>query len=193
MIIDTPEAQSARGYTAEVFQRDLDDDGVVFSHTRAMAVNPEALEAFEGLIHAVVPSIGVRLYELVTLAAASALKSPHCLLAHGRKTLRAGALDEDTLVLVLHDFEGAGLSDADVAAMRYAQRLSTDAESMTDEDTLALREVGFTDRQIVDITLAAAARNYFSRSLEALAVPVEDELNGLSPRVRDALLSPLTR
>ena len=193
MIIDTPDPQTAHGYTADVFQRDLDDDGFVFSHTRAMAVNPEALAAFEGLVHTIVPSIGVRLYELVTLAAAAALKSPHCLLAHGRKTLRAEALDEDALVLVLHDFENAGLSDADVAAMRYAQRLSTDAESMTDDDTAALRDAGFTDRQIVDITLAAAARNYFSRSLEALAVPVEEELNGISPRVRDALLSPLTR
>ena len=94
---------------------------------------------------------------------------------------------------MLRDFEHAGLSDADVAAMRYAQRLSTDADSMTDDDTAALRDVGYSDRQIVDITLAAAARNYFSRSLEALAVPVEDELNGISPRLRDALLSPLTR
>lgn len=193
MIIDTPDPETARDYTAQVFQRDLDDDGFVFSHTRAMAVNPEALAAFEGLVHAIVPSIGVRLYELVTLAAAAALKSPHCLLAHGRKTLRAEALDEDTLVLVLRDFENAGLSDADVAAMRYAQRLSTDSASMTDDDAAALRAAGYSDRQIVDITLAAAARNYFSRALEALAVPVEEDLNGISPRVRDALLSPLTR
>lgn len=49
--------------------------------------------------------------------------------------------------------------------MRYATRLSTDADAMTDRDSQSLRDVGFTDRQIVDITLAAAARNYFqSRS-----------------------------
>lgn len=193
MIIDTPDPETATDYVAEVYRSDLTDDGFVFSHTRAMAVNPEALQAFETLIHAIVPSIGVRTYELATLAAAAALQSPHCLLAHGRKALRAGALDEDTLVQVARDFEDAGLSPADVAVMRYAQRLSTDAASMTDDDTQNLRDVGFDDRQIVDITLAAAARNYFSRALEALAVPVEDELAGLSPRIRDALLSPVAQ
>lgn len=193
MIIETPDPELATGYVAEVYQKDLDDDGFVFSHTRAMAVNPEALEAFERLIHAIVPSIGVRTYELATLAAAAALKSPHCLLQHGRKALRAEALDEDTLVRVAQDFESAELSDADIAVMRYAHRLSVDASSMTDDDSRMLREVGYSDRQIVDITLAAAARNYFSRSLEALAVPVEDQLAGIGPRIREALLSPLTR
>jgi hypothetical protein len=61
---------------------------------------------------------------------------------------------------------------------------------MTDDDGRRLREAGFTDRQIVDITLAAAARNYLSRALQALAVPVED-LPGLSPALAAALLSPL--
>lgn len=60
---------------------------------------------------------------------------------------------------------------------------------MTDDDSRALREAGFTDRQIVDITLAAAARNYYSRPLQALAVPT-DQVPGLSPELVDALLSP---
>lgn len=194
MIIQTPDPQSAEGYVAELYRGDLEDDGFVFSHTRAMAANPEALAAFEALIHAIVPSIGVRTYELATLAAAAALQSPHCLLAHGRKALRAGALDEDQLEAVARAGERGdigGLSDADRAVMRHARRVSTAASAMTDADSQALRDVGFDDRQIVDITLAAAARNYFSRALQGLAVPVETELVGLSPRLREALLSPL--
>ena len=54
---------------------------------------------------------------------------------------------------------------------------------MTDADSQALRDQGFSDRQIVDIALAAGARNYFSRTLQALAVPVED-VPGLSPAAR---------
>ena len=57
---------------------------------------------------------------------------------------------------------------------------------MTDTDTQALRDAGYDDRQIVDITLAAAARNYFSRALLALAVPT-DELPGLDPETAEAL------
>lgn len=113
MIISTPEPATAEGYVAEKYREDLDDDGFVFTHTRAMVVNPEALDAFEALLGAVIPSIGVRTYELATLAAAAAVKSPHCLMAHGRKALRAGAFDEDELERVARDFEQAELSEAD--------------------------------------------------------------------------------
>ena len=76
--------------------------------------------------------------------------------------------------------------------MRFADRLSTDAGAMTDADSQALRDQGFSDRQIVDIALAAGARNFLSRTLQALAVPVED-VPGLSPRLTKALLSPIGR
>jgi hypothetical protein len=60
---------------------------------------------------------------------------------------------------------------------------------MTDADSQRLRDVGFSDRQIVDITLAAAARNFFSRALLALAVPVDD-VPGLTPALVAALREP---
>ncbi|GAA1958704.1 carboxymuconolactone decarboxylase family protein [Microbacterium deminutum] len=191
MIVVPPTLDDAEGHVADMYQSDLRDVGFVFSHTRMMAINPEAHQAFEALIRAIVPSIGVRTYELATLAAARAIPSPHCLLAHGRKTLRADALTAEQLERVARDYETAGLADADVAVMRFAERLSSDAGSMTEADSQSLRDHGFTDRQIVDIALAAGARNYFSRTLQALAVPVED-VPGLSAELAAALLAPVT-
>ena len=190
MIVVPPTLDEAEGHVAKMYDTDLRDDGFVFSHTQVMAINPEAHEAFEALIRAIVPSIGVRTYELATLAAARAIPSPHCLLAHGRKTLRADALTEQQLVRVARDYETAGLDDADVAVMRFAQRLSTDPASMTDADSQSLRDHGFSDRQIVDIALVAGIRNHYSRTLQALAVPVE-AVPGLSAELTAALLSPI--
>ena len=191
MIVIPPTLHEADGHVAEMYQKDLRDDGFVFAHTRMMAINPEAHQAFEALIRAIVPSIGVRTFELATLAAARGIPSPHCLLAHGRKTLRADALTEEQLERVARDYEAAGLADADVAVMRFADKLSTDAAAMTDADSQSLRDHGFSDRQIVDIALAAGARNFFSRTLQALAVPVE-EVPGLSAELTAALLSPVS-
>ena len=191
MIVITPRLDEASGHVADMYDGDLRTDGFVFAHTRAMAINPEAHQAFETLVRAIVPSIGVRTYELATLGAARAIPSPHCLLAHGRKALRAQALTEEQLEgLARREDETAGLDDADVAVLRFAEKLSTDAAAMTDADSQSLRDVGFTDRQIVDIALAAAARNYFSRALQALSVPV-DAVKGLSPELTAALLSPV--
>lgn len=190
MIVTPPPIEGAEGHVADIYGKDLAADGFVYSHTQVMAINPEAHEAFEALVKAIVPSIGVRTYELATLAAARAIGSPHCLLAHGRKTLRADAMDEGQLERAARDYTDADLSEADVAVMRFAERLSTDAASMTDADAQALRDAGFTDRQIVDIALSAGIRNHYSRVLQALAVPVED-VPGLSPALTEALLSPL--
>lgn len=192
MLVQTPDLDAATGHVAEMYDGDLRTDGFVYGYTRAMAVNPEAHEAFEALIHAIVPAIGLRTYELATLGAARAIGSAHCLLAHGRKTLRAGLMDEEQLERVARDYNDADLDAADVAVMAFAEKLSREPERMTDADTAHLREVGFTDRQIVDIALAAGARNFFSRTLQALAVPVDD-VPGLSPALVDALLSPLDR
>lgn len=189
MIVTTPAPGSATGHVADMYDADVRSDGFVFGHTQAMAVNPEAHEAFEALIRAVVPSIGIRNYELATLGAARAIGSDHCLLAHGRKSLRADVLDEDQLERLARDGSNADLDATDVAVVAYAEKLSTDAAAMTDADSQRLRDLGFTDRQIVDITLAAAIRNYFSRALLALHVPVDD-MPGLSPALVEALLTP---
>lgn len=192
MIIDTPDPRTATGHVAQMYAGDVETDGRIYAHTRAMAMNPEAHAAFESLLGAVIPSIGVRVYELATLAAARAIGSPHCLLAHGLKTLRAGVLDEDQLEVVARDYRNAGLGDDDVAVMEFAEKLSSDPRAMTDADSARLREAGFSDRQIADIALAAAARNFLSRYLLAMAVPV-DEVPGLGDDLVAALLSPIDR
>ncbi|MGX1793875.1 carboxymuconolactone decarboxylase family protein [Microbacterium sp. NPDC055312] len=174
MIITTPAPEGASGAVAQMYGDDLADDGFVHSYTAAMAVNPEAHEAFVALVRTVVPSIGVRIYEAATLGAARAIGSAHCLLAHGRKALSAGVVDEAGLRSFADDDDSA-FTDAERAVIRYAARLSSSPQEMTDADAEALRAHGFSDRQIVDITLAAGLRNHFSRSLMALAVPLDDD------------------
>jgi uncharacterized peroxidase-related enzyme len=187
-IIETVDEDEATGFVAEVYAKEVNDLGYVASHTKAMTVNPEAYAAWEQLIRAIIAQLGRRRFELVTLAAAEAVHSQACLLAHGRKTLKL--MDEDQLERVARDYHDADLSEAEVAMMEFAERVVTDSVEMTDADSLRLRELGFSDREIVDITLAASARGYFSRALQALAVE-PDSPPGLSDRLRGALLAPL--
>lgn len=188
MIIHTPDAETATGHVADVYEGDLADYGVIFAHSRAFMVNPAAHEAFVQLIRSIVPVIGLRDYELATLGAARAIGSGHCLLAHGRKTLSAGLMDDEQVRRFARDYRDAGLSERDVAVIAFAERLSTDASAMTDADSETLRAHGLTDEQIVGVALAAAARNFFSRTLQALAVPLE-EMPGLDPETAKALLA----
>ncbi|MFD6177598.1 MULTISPECIES: carboxymuconolactone decarboxylase family protein [unclassified Isoptericola] len=184
-IIRTVEPDDATGALAEVYAEDVAALGYVPSHTRVMAVDLEAYLAFEGLARAVARGLGPRLYELVTLAAAKALRSEACLLAHGRRSRQL--FDDAQLARIARDHHDAGLTDAEVAAMDLAARLSTDAVAVTEAETRRLRDAGLTDRQIVDVALAAGLRNYYSRSLQALAVP-PDVPPDLPDALRQALL-----
>ncbi|ALV42426.1 carboxymuconolactone decarboxylase [Pseudarthrobacter sulfonivorans] len=188
MILKTTPESEAAGLTAEFYDDDTRSVGYVTTQTKAMAINPEAFHAFESMLHFITASMDLRRYELITLAAAQAIGSTHCRLAHGAKSLRA--FTEDELSAVARDFRCAGLTPAEVAMMEYAEKLSLDATVMTDADTLELRNHGFTDREIMDITLVATARNFLSRTLLALAVDV-DVPPTLSPELQDALLAPL--
>jgi len=186
MIITPPARDGASGHVAEMYEEDISGDGFIHTYTAAMAVNPEAHEAFMALVRAVVPSIGVRMYEAATLGAARGIGSAHCLIAHARKSLKAGVVDEAGLRGFAED-DDSGFDAAEQAVIRYAEKLSIAPASMTDADSEALRAVGFTDRQILDITLAAGLRNHFSRSLLALAVPLDDDLQ-LDAEVAAALM-----
>ena len=187
-IIVTPEPGEATGEVAEIYAEDIADMGYVPSHTRVMAINPEAYRAWENLIGAIARPMDKRRYELITLAAAAALRSKACRLAHGKKSLQY--ISEDQLVRIARDYHDAGLSAAEVAMMEFAEKLSTDSAAMTDADSTTLREHGFSDREIVDIALVAAARNYYSRALHALGVEVDVPL-GLSEPLRSALVDDL--
>lgn len=183
-ILETVPDDLATGLVAELYASDIRSGGHVTTYTRVMALNPEAELAWEQLARVIARPLGMRRYELVTLAAASAIGSQACLAAHSRKSL--GYLAEEELVRVLRDYRAAGLSAAEVAMMDYASKLSTDSAAMTDQDSEILRDHGFSDREIVDITLAAAARNYYSRAIHALNVDLEP-VDDLSPDIRAAL------
>ena len=179
MSIFKNETDPVSKYQSELFAADRADQGFVSTHTRVLSANAEAYAAWDALSGAIAASMGARRYELATLAAALGAESAHCRLAHGRKSL--DLFGRDQLLAIARDFHHADLAPAEVAMMEFAEKVSTSAVSMTDADSERLREAGFDDREIVDIALAAAARNFYSRAIQSLAIeqdPVEldDEL-----------------
>lgn len=189
MIITPVPEEEATGAVAEFYESDRKHLGYVASYTKAMALNPEAKAAFEELTRAIATGMGMRRYELVTLAAARACKSEHCRLAHGRRSL--SYIDADELTALARDHHDAGLSELEVAIMDFAEKVSGDSASISDADNQRLRDLGLTDREIVDVALAAAVRNYYGRALHALAVTVDPGARELEPELLGALMKGL--
>jgi len=155
------------------------------NHARAFAERPEVYAAWQQLNGAIKAGMDLRRYELATLAAARRLRSSYCCLAHG--TVLQERFGEPVLEIA-RDHRNAGLSDVDVAVMDLAERVVDDATSIGDADLERLRQLGLSETDIMDVVLAAAARCFFSKTLDALGVLPDAEYGELEPRLREALV-----
>lgn len=155
------------------------------NYERAFAERPEVLAAWVQLSTAIKAGMDLRRYELATLAAARRLHSSYCCLVHG--TLLQERFDEPVLEIT-RDHRAAGLDEVDVAVMDLAERVVDDATSITDADLQRLRDLGLSQTEIMDVVLAAAARCFFSKTLDGLGVLPDASFRDLDPELREALV-----
>jgi uncharacterized peroxidase-related enzyme len=180
------EDDQASGRARELFDADLAKDGYVWNLTRLLALRPQVLDAWRGLVGAIRTTMDLRRYELVTLAAARALRASYCTLAHG-SILRDQFFEADRVIAMARDPATAGLPAAEVAMMEFAAKVATEASLVTQADVDRLRRLGFNDHEVLDITLAAAARAFFTKVLDGLGVPPDASYQALAPELRRAL------
>ena len=155
------------------------------NHEAAFAERPEVYAAWGQLNSAIKAGMDLRRYELVTLAAARRLRSSYCCLAHG--TVLHERFGEPVLDIAL-DHRTAGLDEIDVAVMDLAERVVDDATTIGEADLQRLRDLGLSETEIMDVVLAAAARCFFSKTLDALDVRPDASYWELEPQLRDALV-----
>lgn len=151
----------------------------------AFASRPAVYEAWVQLSTAVKASMDFRRFELATFAAAQRLRSSYCCLAHGN-VLR-DKLGEPVLEIA-RDRRGAGLSEVDLAVMDFAEMVVDDATAITETDRQRLRDLGLTDADILDVTLAATVRCFFSKTLDAVGTLADASFGELEPELRDVLV-----
>ena len=155
------------------------------NYERAFAPRPDVLAAWVELNTAIKANMDLRRYELATLAAARRLHSSCCSLAHGKALIEQFG---EPVVDIVRDRRTEALDDVDRAVMALAERVVDDASSIGDADVRPLRDLGLTDAEIMDVVLAAAARCFFSKTLDGLQLQPDAHFNGLPADVREALV-----
>jgi uncharacterized peroxidase-related enzyme len=155
------------------------------NYERAFGPRPAVYEAWQELNGAIKAQMDLRRYELATLAAARRLRSSYCCLAHGM--VLAERFGEPVARIALNH-RAAGLDEIDVAVMDLAEQVADDATSVSEADLRRLRDLGLSQEEVMDVILAAAARCFFSKTLDALGVRPDPGYRDLEPGLREALL-----
>jgi uncharacterized peroxidase-related enzyme len=167
----------------ELFEANRAPAGHVPNYVRAFAARPAVYEAWKQLNGAIKESMDLRRYELATLAAATALKSSYCSLAHGQVLADKFYTAEEVAALV----DEPPNDPVDRAVMAFARKVALAADTVTQADVDELRELGLSDADVLDVVLAAAARSFFSKTLDATGTQPDSAFNGLPDTLRTAL------
>jgi len=188
MFIDPVPEETATGAIAEIYEDDRKHLGYVPGYTKAFSHHPEAYLAWRQLIRSIRGQMDLRRAELATLAAARQLRSDYCSVAHA-KILRDKFYDEETVRKIASDPRRAGLDETDLAVIEFAEKAARSAVSVTGADIEKLKALGLTDREILDVVLAVAARCFFATVLETLGAEPDEELTGaLGPELLEEVL-----
>lgn len=100
--------------------------------------------------------------EMIAVAVSSHNKCYYCLVAHGA-ALRQLSGDPKLGEQIAMNYRAARLSKRQRAMLDFAVKLTAEPWKMDDEDREALRTVGFSDRDIWDISATAAFYNMSNR------------------------------
>ena len=72
--------------------------------------------------------------------------------------------------------------------MDLAERVVDDASSIDEADLQRLRDLGLSDAEIMDVVLAAAARCFFAKTIDAIGVLPDASYRELEPELREVLV-----
>jgi uncharacterized peroxidase-related enzyme len=161
-----------------MYERQASFWGFVPNYAKVFCYRPEIMGLWAQLQAGIKKSMAnQRRYELVTFASANALRSTLCSLAHGKALTEF--FPSEAVQAMARGEAPAGLTAAEAEMMKFARKVGRDASSVTREDVVRLKELGFSDAEVFDIAAAASARAFFSKLVESLGVTAEHSLLGL--------------
>lgn len=184
--INTIPLGEATGDVRRLYEQNQARLGYVPNSAKVFSLRPQVMDGWAHLQKSIRSTMDPRRYELVTLAAARALRSSYCSLAHGR-VLETQFFSSGDVTRIARRDDGSPLEPAEAAVMAFAEKVVRHADGVTREDVDLLRGHGLTDGEIFDVVASAAARCFFSKVLDALGAEPDASYEALAPDLREAL------
>ena len=168
-----------------MYERQQAHYGYLPNYAKVFCYRPEIMGLWAQLQSGIKRHMDRRRYELVTFAAANALRSTLCSLAHGKLLTEFFSMED--VQAIARGEAPHSLSAAEAAMMVFGRKVARDASAVTADDVELLKQHGFTDAEIFDISATAAARSFWTKMLDSLGVEADAPFRAMSPEFRDAL------
>ena len=183
--IDTIRPADAEGDVRAMYERQQAAWGFVPNYAKVFCHRPEVMARWGRLLAEIKRPMDPRRFELVTFAAAHALRHTGCSLAHGKAL--AYFIGEDALLALAGGERRDPVTAAELAMASFARKVALDAASITAGDVDDLRAHGLDDGEIFDVVATAAGRAFFTKVLDALGVEAEPSFSTLGAALTESL------
>lgn len=175
--VDLVTEAEATGRTAELYEAihskredELDEDLSLSKLWLLLGNDPDLLEAFwEHTNH--MYNNGEVPFELkskISLVVASVMKCEGCKFFHESALEHIGIENEQIADLKNLEIQETGFSETEAVVLKFAQKAAEDPHSIADEDLQALRDLGFSERELLEI-LDCIAFHIYTATLQSIS------------------------
>ena len=179
----------ATGRLKKIYSKVTGPGGQVDNVLQIHSLRPHTLEGHMALYKAVLhyPRNELPIWFLEAIGVLVSLLNDcsYCAKHHGEGMRRQLSKDPEKFeacVEQLHrDHPGAPFTEAELAALEYARKLTLAPGFIEESDLKPMREAGYSDGQILEVNQVAAYFAYANRTVTGLGVHTEGEQLGMSP------------
>ena len=167
--LDLPQVDPLPPATQKYFDICQDKLGLVPNVLRAYAFDIAKLDAFTALYNDLMladSGLSKLEREMIAVVVSSINKCFYCLTAHGA-AVRQLSGDPSLGEMMVMNWRAADLDARQAAMLAFAEKLTLDSARIVEADRQALRDAGFSDRDIWDIASVAAFFNMTNRVASA--------------------------
>ena len=175
--LDLPMVDPLPAQTQKYFDICQDKLGMIPNVLQAHAFDIDKLNAFTGLYNDLMladSNLSKLEREMIAVVTSSINKCFYCLTAHGA-AVRQLSGDPKLGEMLVMSWRVADLDDRQRAMLWFAEHVTKESHSIEESDRQALRDVGFTDRDIWDIANVCAFYNMSNRVASATDMRPNDE------------------
>lgn len=175
--LDLPMVDPLPPATQKYFDICQDKLGMIPNVLQAHAFDIDKLNAFTALYNDLMlgdSALSKLEREMIAVVVSSVNKCFYCLTAHGA-AVRQLSGDPKLGEMMVMNWRVADLDARQTVMLVFAEKVTKASAEIVEEDRAALREVGFTDRDIWDIANVAAFFNMSNRVASSIDMRPNDE------------------
>lgn len=168
--LDLPMVDPLPEATQKYFDICQEKLGMVPNVLQAYAFDVEKLNAFTAMYNDIMfcdSGLSKLEREMIAVAVSSINKCFYCMTAHGA-AVRQLSGDPVLGELMVMNYKAADLDSRQRAMLDFAEKITKESSAIDEADRQALRDVGFNDRDIFDISSVAAFYNMTNRVASAI-------------------------